>query len=143
MAITIQYASQPLPGDVARVNYSGTDIPANIFVQLDATNVVGVSTNTGVGVVIPTAAGAIPHGIGCTMETLKAGDAGRVRTQGDVLAIANGAVTAGQVLMISTTAAKLGWVSTQTAAQPQCGIALSSAADGESVLVQIAFAKNA
>jgi hypothetical protein len=143
MTVTWQLAKTPLPSDLPFYNYGGTDIPADTAVMLDTTNIMGTAGD-GVGVALPTAAAAIPLGVGVTQETIKAGgSAGRVRTQGIAQVTALCVINAGQVVQMSTTAGHLGQVEAKGAGNPQLGIALTSAQDGDSLLVLLQFANNA
>jgi hypothetical protein len=148
MADTYQHSSAYAAGDLAFHNYGLTDIPANVGVNLDLTSTSLVANSTtapipdAYGIVLPTASATVLEGIGVTMEVIKAGTRGRVRTQGIAPMIANGTVTAGDCVMISSTTAKLGWAVTQTSALPQCGKALTTATDGNLVDVLLRFAFN-
>jgi len=76
------------------------------------------------------------------METIPAGKTGRVMYIGAYPMIAEGAITAGNFVQVSDTAAKMGRAKLCGAATIQLGQALSTAADGDPVLVLIRVAKN-
>jgi hypothetical protein len=143
MAIFNKLADLPITGGgtVTCKNYGGTDIPSGSGVLLDTTNVQG--SNSAPGVVLPTAAGGVAGTLGIAMETIPAGKNGRVMYAGGYPMIADGAITAGNFVQISDTAAKMGRAKLCGAATIQLGQALSTAADGDPVLVLIDKAKNA
>ncbi len=142
-----QFANVPLPSDLAVYNFSSSDIASNLAVMIDATNVVGTAGDApGIAVVSGT-----PYAVGVTMEIIKAAGtsgvptatSGRIRTQGLVWMTANGTITAGGVVDASTTSLKVGWAVAHVTAHPQLGVAWSTAADGEPVLVLLQPSNNA
>lgn len=137
-------------GDVSAANYAAygsADIPEGRIVLLDTSNTFGA--NQPRGVVLPTASGGVAGTYGITIETLRAKNAsgelrvGRVRIAGSYWVPANGSITAGDAIQASDTADKLGYAKTAGAGVEQVGKAITSAADGEMVLVEIARARNA
>lgn len=144
MAMTFQLASSPLPTDEVARNYltAGNDIAAKAVVMIDASNIVGTAGDD-IGVKITTTGGSVDFPYGVALETIvSSGSSARVRTAGRAVCVAHGSITAGDVVMVSATAAHAGQVKTQTPGNPQLGQALTSAADGEDVLVQLCIAKN-
>lgn len=149
MAINFQGAGAPSHSDFTFKNYSAsTDIAANVAVKMDTTNVLNGTDNATWGTV--DTPGVIPVTgdgqlvVGVTMEIIKAGQTGRVRTAGIAPMLADGAITAGVAVMASSTALKVGFAKAQTAALAQIGYSLNTTAnDSEPVLVLVAIAKNA
>ena len=139
----IQLASTPLPSDLPFYNYGVSDIPANTVVILDAANTVNnaVPGNTALGAKLPATGGNPSLALGVTMEILKVGQTGRVRTQGIAIVTCDGAVTAGAAVDASPTVA--GAAKAHVAAKNSLGQALISAADTEQTLVLINPAPNA
>ncbi len=140
MAFNSQLAS--LPGlDIPVYNYSGsTTIAAGTAVSVDSTNVLGTSgVNEGVGVIPIAAVGNVS--IGVAVDAIPPLSYGRIRVSGQVAMTADGAITAGAVVDGSNTANKT--AKSHTATKAQIGIALSTAADGEPVLVLLSLANNA
>lgn len=139
-----QVATVYMEGDLAVKNYGVTDIPAGVGVNLDTGHLIssGVVTDDSIGVVVPTASATVIEAIGVTLEVIKAGGTGRVRTTGTVEMIANGTVTADDCVMVGSTTAKLGWGATQTTGLPQIGKALSTATNGNTFLLLISKAFN-
>lgn len=123
--------------DAPFFNYSGADIPAGSVVKIDTTNV--PSPTKGAGVVVTAATTDVPIGIAVDKIPANGAYAAKVRCCGQAVAIANGAVTVGDLLMPNAAGA----VSTQTAGKPQIGVALNSATNGQTVVTSIACAKNA
>lgn len=140
MAIVSQFASTPSYADLAFKNTGVTTLVAGTPVKVDSANAISASNlASGIGVV-----GVAADGDGCVgvlLEDVLAGGVGRVRTAGTVVTKADGAVTAGAFVMASATASK--FVKTQGAGLPTLGQALSTAADGEDVLVLLAVSANA
>jgi hypothetical protein len=132
-----QYASVPLPGDIAVKNTEASaDILAGNVVKLDASHPVS-GTQGHFGALLCTVA-AYPLGV--AMEKIPNGKTGRVRPHGVAQVVASAPVTAGDVVAAAASAK----VATQTSGQPQLGQALTAAAgDGDRILVAIAIAKNA
>jgi hypothetical protein len=137
MAVTWQFANTPLPSDIPVVNYGVTDIPAFTAVVIDTTNYIQSATaNDGIGVKLPTTNSASQYCCGVLMETAKAGGtAARMRTQGLVKCVASGAVTVGQAVNIEDASGHEGQVETLDTGDPMMGLAVSTAADGEDVLI--------
>lgn len=135
MAVIEQLGGLPVTGaDVSFKNFGVSDIAAGTVVKADTSNppsptlpggVVAVTDDTNV--------------LGVALETLVAGKMGRVRLAGGAVCTAGGTITFGDVVMSANT----GTVVAQTAGKYQLGIALSSAASTEKVLVWIDKAKNA
>lgn len=135
--LNVQLSTAPSYGDFPFMNYGNTDIPAGVFVSVDATNLVGVSTNEGPGVVIINASG--DPTVGVTMEIIKAGNTGRVRTQGIAAVQSDGAVTAGTWVAASAGGGKVGYGIAAINNKSVGGIALNtSAADADLLLVLLA-----
>ncbi len=134
-----QYASIPMPGDIACKNTEASvDLSAGQVVKLDASHLVS-GTQSVFGVILPTA--NTDYCFGVVMESIPNGKTGRVRTMGVAQVICSAAVTAGAVLMPASSAGK---VLTQTAAKPQIGQALTgTATDADKLLVNLSFALNA
>lgn len=140
MALNTQLTS--LPGlDIPVFNYSGsTTIAAGTAVSVDSTNVISTSgVNEGIGVIPIAAVGNAV--IGVAMESIGPGAYGRVRVAGQVQMTADGAITAGGVVDGSNTSGKT--AKAHAAGKFQVGVALSTAADGEQVLVLLCLANNA
>ena len=136
----VQVSSVWEAGDVAAFNYSGSDIPAFRLVKIDATNtasnaVTGAPIPAMVGVALPATGGNPDPCWGVTMEIIKAGNSGRVRTRGIAPVLTDGVTTAGTVVDASATVA--GAVKAHTAAKYSIGTALITAADTEVSLVDI------
>jgi predicted RecA/RadA family phage recombinase len=130
-------------GTVSMYNYSGTDIPAALVVAFDSTNLPDPTSATGkagYGCTLPGADGA--YLVGVTIETIKAGAAGRVMVDGvaPVTVNSSAGVTAGQVLMAENAT---GCVKTQTSGHAQIGQAWGTAAANGTVPVYINIANNA
>ncbi len=123
-------------GDLPFYNGTGADIAAGQGVLLD-------SSQSNRAVKLPAAAGGVAGTIGVTLDTIKNGAWGRVRLLGSAVMIADGAITAGDTVQISDTAAKMGRAKVAAAATRQLGIALTTAADAAEVEVWIDRAKNA
>lgn len=140
MAIVNQFATTPSYADLPFKNTGGSTLAAGTPVKVDSANAISASNlAAGVGVVGPAADGDVCFGV--CLEAIAAGAAGRVRTAGTVISVADGSVTAGTFVMASATAGK--FVKTQGAGTPAVGVAMSTAADGEDVLVLLAVSHNA
>jgi hypothetical protein len=143
MALPFQVASTPLPTDLPFTNYGAGDIPSNVAVIIDAQNVLGLAGD-GVGITLPAAGGpGIPYAFGVTMERIRPGASGRVRTQGEVVCKSDGAVAAGTRVCVSVAQNKAGFVRATAPGEPQLGLALTSSTDGDEVLVLLQPASNA
>lgn len=146
MAIQDQLANAPLAYDEVFFNYSASvDIAAGVVVVLDQTNYVGDgSGHTVPGVVIaPTTLGTA-YPVGVSMETIKAGSSGRVRTIGIVVVTndANASITPGVPLIPSTSVA--GAVRADpiaTSAKP-IGFARSGGAASDPIIMFVAAGVN-
>lgn len=138
MSLQFQFANTPNQSDLPFYNYSGADIPAGISVSIDATNTIGTNPNYGIGIILPAASGNAV--VGVTMEVIKAASYGRVRCGGIAQTTANGAITAGTFVDATITT---GFAKVHVAAKAQLGLALSTAADGDPVLVLVVPALNA
>lgn len=149
MALQDQLAQTFGYTDIAVKNYGVTDIAANVGVALDRTNYVGDGTHNEIGVVITTNGASPVAGIGVTMQTIKAGQTGTIRSYGPIvqvgLYLASGSVLPGDFLDWSATAAKNGKVAPHIAGKITAGIAVSgTAVDGDPVLMMLcALAPNA
>jgi hypothetical protein len=142
MALQFQLSNAPSESDFAFFNYSGSDIPAFVSVQADAVNVVGTNPNEGIGIVPVAVTGNVV--IGVTMEVIKAGSYGRVRCFGPIAqTFADGVVTANGIVDGSATASRIGFAKAHAAGKNQLGIALSTAADQDPVLVMLVGGFNA
>lgn len=139
MAFNAQLSQTPTYADLPFYNYSSSvTISAGTAVSVDSTNVIG-GANEGVGIVPIAAVGNVA--VGVAMESIPPLSYGRVRTAGTVAMTADGAITAGAVVDGSNTANKT--AKSHTATKFQIGVALSTAADGEAVLVLLCLANNA
>jgi hypothetical protein len=150
MALTnFQFSNTPSLDDQPFFNYTAVDIPAFTPVSPDTVNVLGGLATTGpltgtavqgVSVVPVAAIGNVV--IGVTMEIIKAGNSGRVRALGPLVPlVADGAIVAGVTVDASSTAGRS--AKSHTAAKFQIGVALSTAADADPVLVMLLGALNA
>lgn len=141
MPITAQLAARPA-SHIAVRNYGVTDIPEGTAVIWDLVNVDPMKAQ---GIVVPAAAGAVAPAAGITADTIKAGGWGRLAvSDGEAVAVADGAIAMGDYVQISSTAAKMGRVKTLVAASgAQLGRAMNAAADGDPVVIELAIAKSA
>lgn len=122
--------------DDAAYNATGSDIPAGTTVKIDTAN--PMSGSQGAPGVVTATLNAVPYGI--TVETLKSKAYGRVQRGGRANTFASGAVTVGDVVQCDAS----GQVKTQSAGEPQLGIALTNTANAaDPIQVAIAIAKNA
>ena len=140
MADTFQFSSAPMAGDLPVKNAGLTDIPAAVCVHIDGANLIPTVDST--CVVRPTTSATVLQPLGITLEVIKAGGTGRIRTQGVAPLLASGTVTAGDIVMSGTVSTKEGYGATQTTALPQVGQALSTATDSNTFLCLIAKAFN-
>lgn len=140
MTIAAQFAGTPSYSDFPFKNSGGTTIAAGSPVKVDAANAISASNvAAGVGVVAATADGDVC--VGFAIESAAAGTVLRVRCCGPIAVTkADGAITAGTFVMSSATAGK---VKTQAAGSASVGVALTTAADGEDLLVLVGAAQNA
>ncbi len=130
-----QFAGFP-GADLALYNFGGTDIAAGLGVLADTANTMSAQNKEAPGVALPAIAGSIDASLGVTVDTIKAGAVGRVRLSGGVPMTADGAITAGDYITLSSAAGKLGFA--KTAAKGSgvivIGQALDTVADGDTVL---------
>lgn len=147
MATTnLQLAEGPDTTSIAVYNASTTtDIPAYRAVIVDASNILdNALTKNQLAVTLPTDTTNPSVIIGFTRTIIPAGGSGRLIPAGPVtLAVCKGAVTAGTFVDNSVTASYTGMVATHTAGKNQCGIALATGADGDTIPVLLAVAVNA
>lgn len=135
----IQLSTAPSLNDFAFKNNTGSDIASGVCVIIDATNALSSAlTDDGISVKLPTADGQLS--VGVTMEIIKNGNVGRVRTGGMAVVTASGVVTAGGPVMAESATGK---GKAAGAAKAQVGIALSTAADADPLLVLVCPAFNA
>lgn len=126
-------------GTISVYNYGSSDIAANLAVEVDTTNLPDPANGKhGYGVQLPASDGDFPFGV--TVETIKAGGAGRVQVSGIIPCVASGTVTAGGSVMVEGTTGK---VKTQSGSNSQLGQALTTAATGLQVAVKIEISINA
>lgn len=132
-----QYASTPLPGDIAVKNTEASaDISAGQAVTLDASHLLS-GTQYHCGAILATTDDYI---LGIAMENIPNGKTGRVRTAGIAQAVCSAAITAGALVQAGAS----GKLKTLTSAKPQVGQSLTgTSSDGDKFLVALAFAKNA
>jgi hypothetical protein len=149
MSATLTQDTREAFEDVTAGNYStSADIPANRVVLLDTTN--EMTTSQPRGVVLPTAAGGVAGTFGVTAEILYKRPSsslgprvGRVAVGGGINVPADGAITAGDYVQASDTAAKEGYVKVCGAGIQQIGQAETTVADGEMCFIRIDKARNA
>ena len=136
MATDFVYGRQPLTGSEIGVKSYSTTLAAKLVVKLDTSN--KESGASPAGVVVTAASTDMPFGV--TVESFASGGTGRVQCYGIAVCTAGAAITAGDVVMPTSS----GKVITQTSAKPQVGIAMhDAAADGDPVRVLLQLAKNA
>jgi len=136
MATDFQYGRSPVVGGEYGVKSYSTTLAAALVVKLDTSN--KESGASPAGVVVTAASTDMPFGV--TVESFASGGTGRVQCYGIAVCTAGAAITAGDVVMPTSS----GKVITQTSAKPQVGIALhDAAADGDPVRVLLQIAKNA
>lgn len=121
--------------DLAVFNQSGSDIGGGLAVILDASHQTGSSFQTwseqpGVGVRLPTVNVAAFGSLGLTRSTIKNNDGGAVQVRGIGVATAAGTIHCGDLLSISVTTAKIGWLQKASATEEVIAQALSDASDG-------------
>lgn len=147
MATTnVQLVEGPDTNSIAVYNTSTTtDIPAYRAVIIDASNILdNALTKNQIAVTLPTDTSNPSVIVGFTRTIIPAGGSGRMIPVGPVtLAVCKGAVTGGTVVDNSVTASYTGMVATHTAGKNQCGIALATGADGDTIPVVLAVAVNA
>lgn len=128
------WASVPLPTDVAVKNYGASDIPALSPVKIDTANVLS-GTNESIGVVL---AGTADRPFGITVDDGPAGKQMRVRTQGLIPCIADTAISAGALLGPGYSGDGIGRVTNQASTNPIIGQAITAAgALGDTILLQL------
>lgn len=128
-------------GDMSCKNSGVTDIAAGTAVIVDTSN--APSGADPISIKVPATSGSVAKPWGITIETIKAGEVGRVRRLGAYPCTASGSITVGDFLQIDSASSKEGRVKTCGAATAQIGQAGNSAADGELVQVWISIAANA
>ena len=144
MALNAQVSSNPSLDDFPFFNYGATDIPAFVTVKVDPANTVGAGQE-GIGITLTSNTTDGDTNIGVTTQIIKAGTSGLVRTAGLAVCIADGAITAGSwVYAAGADAGKVGYVKLDPAAssKPTVGLALSTAVDGDQVLVMLNTGRN-
>jgi hypothetical protein len=150
MAVNFQGAGVPGATDYVFRNYhASVDIPAHVYVSVDAVNVLQGAANATwglvdtVGVVVVASEG--DPVVGVTMEVIKAGATGRVRCFGPIAPmLSDGVIAANAFVQASATALKVGYAKAAGSADASGGLALNTtAADGDTVLVMLGTAKNA
>lgn len=121
-------------GDLPVKNYGGSDIAAGKVVKADTSNPASGSDLPGVAVATGTTGV-----LGIAVETIPAGGTGRVRFLGAYPTTADGSITYGGFVE----GASGGKAKALESGARAFGIALSTASDGEPVLVWMAPANNA
>jgi hypothetical protein len=134
MTIAAQLAQTPGMLDLPVYNGTGSTISANLAVAVSATGVIAVGNPTGayIPVKLPAALGDPVFGV--TLADIPDGKVGLVRCIGLTKCVADQAITAG-VTVDATTAGK---AKSHASGKGTFGIACSTAADGEDVLVLVA-----
>lgn len=142
MTIYAQLAGTPSYTDFPVVNLGGSDIAAGSPLAVDSSVAISVSNFAGgVGVKTPASSGDAVFAV--ALETLVAGKAGKARFAGPVAVVtasSGGGITAGTFVEASSTA---GYVLTQTSGKATIGLALTTAAASEQLLIMLAVANNA
>jgi hypothetical protein len=133
----LQISQTSVPGgDQPFTNFGAIDIPEDRGVVLDPAR-----DN---GILLPAAGGPVAGAIGITMDRVPAGATGRVRCLGTKRVFADGPISRGEDVQLSSTAGKEGFV--RVAAAPGVGVvgrALMAAADGEPLAIWLFLSKNA
>lgn len=145
MTTPTQFGFGNTPVVVTMKNYGVTDIPSNLGVLFDTAHV-QTGGDASPGCVVPTASGGVANTAGVTMEIIPAGGTGRVAFNGVCPMTANGTITAGGYVQVSDTALKLGYALARGAlgaTVEQLGQAVSSATDGQQVLIFLSKAATA
>jgi hypothetical protein len=129
-------------GDIPVKNYGVTTISAKLAVNADTSNT--INTAGAIGVVVPTTSGSVAACLGTVLSDIPAGKTGLIRISGGAVCKASGSVTVGENVQVDSASGKEGYVKTAGSAAAGFGKALSTAADGEDVLVWVSVgAKNA
>lgn len=125
-----QKTAYPIVGaDLPKKNDGVSDIAAGLGVT-DDTNDESVK--------LPATSGGVVQPVGVTVETLKASGVGRVRTAGYAIMKASGTVNKGDSCKLDDASGKEGRPkATTNAGDWIIGIARSTAADGEDVVIDI------
>lgn len=142
MSLQLQLSSTPSGTDFPAMNKTGAgDIPAGKYVGIDASNAISSSADPGAICVKLPASDGDPV-VGITMETLvDGGQATKVRFFGPIAkATASGGITAGNYVMAEGTTGK---AKATTSAKASGGMAMTTASDGDDVLIMLGGAKNA
>jgi hypothetical protein len=134
-----QIGDKPDPdGDVAVVNYTGATLPIGTLVVLDTVNQMGGPTpgatywNSPHYAVKKPATGVPATGsLGVLLANLPAGQTGVVRTRGIENVTARGAVAAGHLVSICSTASFEGRGQSAGSSDEALGMAMVTAADGD------------
>lgn len=142
MATTFDQLTQTFVLDESCKNYGVSDIAAGVIVKIDATNFVGDTAGDVLkGIALPSTGGDPSLCFGITMELIKAGGVGRVRTLGIATAIADGSITVGTTVDASASVA--GRAKAHTGGKASIGFARSGASDGDPVSIFILPSLNA
>lgn len=122
-------------------------IPGGVAVKLDTAKLIADANPTQQSLFVVVAASDADPCIGVTVAPIASGgDNGAIYSIGSgavVVMTADGAITAGGWVIASGGSSKKGFAKAQSAAQMAIGIALSTAADAEAVLVLLCGCKNA
>lgn len=120
-------------------NYGVTDIAESTPLQLDTTNAIGTNpAANGIGVIPIAAIGNVVMGV--AGQTIPAGGTGNCWVTGVKRMVADGAITAGQVVDGSNAVGK--GARAHANGEFSIGVALTTAADGEELLVLLNVGAN-
>lgn len=137
MATQFQRAERFGFGDVARRNYTNSDIPAYTLVKLDTANLMNATTgNDAPGITATTANNDVPIGVTLT-DCPVSGDNGIVRTVGEVYLTADGNITAGTQVMPSSVNAGNVVAYVASAGNSRVGVALEAGSATNVLLIQL------
>lgn len=145
MTTPTEFGFGATPVVVTMKNYGLTDIGSNLGVLFDAAHV-QAGGDAPPGCVLPTASGGVAGTAGVTQEIIPAGGQGRVVFNGVAPMTSDGTITAGGYVQVSDTTAKLGYAKARGAlgaTVEQLGQAISSATDGQKILVFLSKAATA
>jgi hypothetical protein len=120
-------------GDLPFTNFGKTPIPADRGVVVDAANDYGVT--------LPPSNAAVKGAVGVTVERIPPGATGRVRTLGIKRVFADGPITRGDDVALSSAAGKEGFVKT-TAGPGAIGKALMTTGDGDALAILMLLARS-
>jgi hypothetical protein len=130
-------------------NSTTTAIAAFVAVKIDSGDLIADANPTNASIAVVAAASDGDVCIGVTTEAIAASGGGNV-AYGSIVPLgstvpmtADGAITAGTYVMASGGSSKKGFAKAITSATSSIGIALTTAADGEPVLVMLVGGKNA